>query len=52
LQTPGCLVEQLISAVLDGAFAEVEALLLRRMGEVTLADLTLDSAWRQQGHPE
>lgn len=43
---PECLVEQSVNAALDKTFAEAEALLLRRMGEVTLADLARDFAER------
>lgn len=43
---PDCLVEQSVNAALDKTFAEAEALLLRRMGEVTLADLARDIATR------
>ncbi|MEQ8291025.1 MAG: Rrf2 family transcriptional regulator [Roseovarius sp.] len=43
---PDCLVEQSVNAALDQTFAEAEALLLRRMGEITLADLAQDFAER------
>lgn len=43
---PECLVEQSVNAALDKTFSEAEALLLRRMGEVTLADLARDFAER------
>lgn len=45
-EAPECLVEQSVNAALDKAFAEAEALLLWRMGEVTLADLAVDFARR------
>jgi DNA-binding IscR family transcriptional regulator len=45
-ETPECLVEQSVNAVLDGAFAEAEALLLDRFASVTLADLVADFARR------
>lgn len=45
-EAPECLVEQSVNAALDETFAEAEALLLRRMGEVTLADLAADFAGR------
>lgn len=45
-ETPSCLVEQAVNAALDGAFADAEALLLARFGEVTLADLAADFARR------
>lgn len=38
-QTPGCLVEKAVNTALDKSFAEAEALLLARFGEVTLAQL-------------
>jgi DNA-binding IscR family transcriptional regulator len=39
---PGCLVEQAVNAALNEAFAEAEARLLARLGEVTLAALSAD----------
>lgn len=39
-EAPGCLVEQAVNAALDQAFADAEALLLARLGEVTLAMLS------------
>lgn len=41
-ETPGCLVEQAVNAALGEAFDEAEALLLRRFGKVTLAQLSAD----------
>lgn len=41
-ETPDCLVEQSVNAVLDDAFAEAEALLLERFASVTLADLSAE----------
>jgi DNA-binding IscR family transcriptional regulator len=41
-EAPGCLVEQAVNAALDGAFREAEALLLSRLGNVTLAVLSAD----------
>jgi DNA-binding IscR family transcriptional regulator len=41
-ETPGCLVEQAVNAALARAFAKAEALLLSRLGEVTLAMLSAD----------
>lgn len=38
-EAPGCLVEQAVNAALDRAFRDAEALLLSRLGEVTLAML-------------
>ncbi|WP_306599724.1 Rrf2 family transcriptional regulator [Geothrix sp. 21YS21S-2] len=39
---PGCLVEQTVNAVLNKSFQDAEALLLSRLGEVTLAALSAD----------
>jgi len=39
-EAPGCLVEQAVNAALDQAFRDAEALLLTRLGEVTLAALS------------
>jgi DNA-binding IscR family transcriptional regulator len=39
---PGCLVEQAVNAALGASFDEAEALLLRRLGEVSLAALSAD----------
>jgi len=45
-EAPDCLVEQAVNAALDQSFAEAEALLLTRFGEITLADLAADFAVR------
>lgn len=39
---PGCLIDATISNALDGFYAEAEVLLLRRLGEITLADLAVN----------
>ena len=39
---PGCLVEQAVNAALNQAFEDAEALLLARLGQVTLAMLNAD----------
>ncbi len=39
---PACLVEQAVNGSLEGALHEAEALLLRRLAEVTLADIATD----------
>jgi DNA-binding IscR family transcriptional regulator len=39
---PGCLVEQAVNAALNQTFHDVEALLLSRLGDVTLAMLSAD----------
>ena len=41
-ENPECLVEQAVNASLDQAFREAEALLLSRLGDVTLAALSAD----------
>jgi Rrf2 family protein len=41
-EAPGCLVEQAVNAALDHAVHDAEALLLARLGEVTLAMLSAD----------
>ncbi len=41
-EAPGCLVEQAVNAALGDAFADAEALLLHRFGEITLAALSAD----------
>ncbi len=48
-EMPDCLVEQAVNAALNDAFREAEALLIQRLGEVTLADLAADfhERWQQ-----
>lgn len=41
-EAPGCLVEQAVNAALARTFEEAEALLLARLGDVTLAALSAD----------
>jgi len=41
-EAPGCLVEQAVNAALDTACRDAEALLLARLGDVTLAMLSAD----------
>lgn len=41
-ESPGCLVEQAVNAAMDQAFQDAEALLLARLGEVSLAELAED----------
>ncbi len=41
-KSPGCLVEQAVNAALLDTFRDAEALLLRRLGAVTLAALATD----------
>lgn len=41
-EAPGCLVEMSVNAVLDAVLHEAEALILGRLGDVTLASLRAD----------
>lgn len=50
-QAPQCLVEQAVNAALDETFDAAEALLLDRLGRVTLADLQTDFRARLADHP-
>ena len=49
-ESPGCLVEQAVNAALDQAFQDAEALLLSRLGQVTLAKLNADFHLRLVKH--
>lgn len=49
-ETPECLVEQSVNHALDGAFADAEALLLKRFEDVTLAELSEDFTKRHKAH--
>jgi Rrf2 family protein len=49
-ESPGCLVEQSVNAALDGAFRDAEALLIGRLGAVTLAQLSADFHTRFVAH--
>jgi len=46
-----CLVEQVVNASLEDAFQEAEALLVKRLGEVSLADLSRDFNRCYDNHP-
>lgn len=50
-EAPGCLVEQAVNAALDGAYRDAEALLLSRLGDVTLAMLSADFHARLTDRP-
>lgn len=39
---PGCLIEATVARALDDFYTEAEALLLRRLGDISLADLSTD----------
>ena len=57
LAHPGCLVEQAVNRSLAGTFAEAEALLVSRLGDVTLAHLAQSfsagmAAHRQNHHQD
>jgi len=41
-ERPACLVEQAVNTALDAALRDAEALLVARLGDVTLADLSAD----------
>jgi DNA-binding IscR family transcriptional regulator len=41
-EAPGCLVEEAVNAALNRSFEDAESLLLSRLGEVTLAELSED----------
>jgi DNA-binding IscR family transcriptional regulator len=49
-EQPGCLVEQAVNAALDTAFSDAEALLMSRLGDVTLARLSADFHTRLAAH--
>jgi DNA-binding IscR family transcriptional regulator len=56
-EAPGCLVEEAVNAALTKSFRDAEALLLSRLGEVTLAALNADvwnrfAARDESSHPE
>jgi DNA-binding IscR family transcriptional regulator len=51
-ETPRCLVEQAVNAALGQAFQDAEALLLARLGEVTLAMLSADVHKRRNARGE
>ena len=51
MEAPGCLVEQAVNAALDTAFRDAEALLLSRLGGVTLAALSADFHARLAARP-
>ena len=38
-ESPGCAVEQIVNETMGKAMGEAEALLMKRLGELTLADL-------------
>ena len=48
--SPRCLVEQAVNAALNQAFADAEAVLLARLGEVTLGTLSVDFHDRLLAH--
>jgi Rrf2 family protein len=51
LTQPACLVEQAVNEALDVAFRDAEALLIARLGEVTLAELAASFARRMPHVP-
>ena len=48
---PDCLVEQAVDARMDAALGEAEALLMKRFGEITVADLAEDFEARMADRP-
>lgn len=48
---PGCLVEQAVNAALDTALRDAEALLIARLGDITLAHLSADFHARLAARP-
>jgi DNA-binding IscR family transcriptional regulator len=48
---PECLVEQAVNDALSGALHDAQALLVQRLGRVTLADLAADFNRRFAAHP-
>jgi len=48
---PVCLVEQAVNAALDEAFQAAEAVVIGRLGSVTLAALAADFGRRRAAHP-
>lgn len=49
-ETPNCLVEQAVNHALDDAMRDAEALIMERLGTVTLADLAADFHRRFEAH--
>lgn len=49
-ENPTCLVELAVNEALDGAFLDAQALLIARLGAVTLADLAADFSRRLAIH--
>lgn len=49
-ESPGCLVEQSVNAALDSAFRDAEALLIERLGSITLAELSADFHQRSRAY--
>lgn len=49
-ESPGCLVEKAVNAALGGAMAEAEALLARRLHQITLAELARGVRHRDRQH--
>jgi len=47
-ENPQCLVEQAVNSALDTAFEEAEALIIQRLGDVSLADIARDFHQRLQ----
>jgi DNA-binding IscR family transcriptional regulator len=50
-ENPACLVEQAVNEALDDAFRDAQALLIGRLGNISLADLSADFNRRLARHP-
>lgn len=50
-EKPDCLVEQAVNEALSGALQEAQALLVQRLGRITLDDLAADFSRRFAEHP-
>jgi len=51
IENPQCLVEQAVNEALDDAFQDARALLINRLGTISLADLSADFGRRLAKHP-
>lgn len=51
IDSPSCLVEQAVNDALSGALQEAQALLIGRLADITLADLSADFNRRFAAHP-
>jgi DNA-binding IscR family transcriptional regulator len=49
-EQPSCLVARAVNTALEGTAREAEQLLLRRLGEISLADLAADFSKKKRSH--